>query len=157
MSSLINRMLTLLSRLRNGAIVLSNSRYERQVNAINRREKGFSRLSDEALRRQGAAIRQRVQNGTPLDDVLLDAFAILREVAKRTVGMQPYDVQLLAALAMHDCKLVEMQTGEGKTLAAVLPACLRAFSGQGVHVLTYNDYLDQCWCHRPRRPPCRWA
>jgi preprotein translocase subunit SecA len=134
-------MLTLVARLRNGAIVPTNSRYERQVDGINRRAKEFSRLSDEALMRQGNAIRQQARYGIPLDDLLLDAFAIVREAAKRTVGLQPYDVQLLAALAMHDRKLVEMQTGQGKTLAAVLPACLRAFSGRGVHVLTYNDYL----------------
>jgi len=141
MRSLIRGMLTALSRLRGGAIELTNSRYERQVDDINRRDDDLTRLPDEELKRQAAAIRQRVRNGTPLDDVLSDAFAIVRETAKRTVGMQPYDVQLLAALAIHDRKLVEMQTGEGKTLAAVLPACLRAFLGRGVHVLTYNDYL----------------
>jgi len=72
---------------------------------------------------------------------LIDGFAIVRETAKRATGMRPFDVQLLAGLAIHDRKLVEMQTGEGKTLAAVLPASLRAFQGKGVHVLTYNDYL----------------
>ncbi|MFI5458137.1 MAG: accessory Sec system translocase SecA2 [Isosphaerales bacterium] len=141
MRSFIRGMLTALSRLRSGAIELTNLRYERQVDDINRREKDFSPLPDEELRRQAATIRQRVRNGTPLDNVLIEAFAIVREVARRTVGMQPYDVQLMAALAMYDGKLVEMQTGEGKTLAAVLPASLRAFLGRGVHVLTYNDYL----------------
>ena len=134
-------MVTFLSRLRSGAIDLTNSRYERRVDDINRRHKDFGPLRDDALQRQAATIRQRVQDGTPLDDVVIDAFAIVKEAAGRTVGMQPYDVQLLAALALHDRKLVEMQTGEGKTLAAVLPACLRAFLGRGVHVLTFNDYL----------------
>ena len=134
-------MVTFLSRLRSGAIELTNSRYERQVDEINRRYKHFSSLSDDALKRHAATIRQRVQGGTRLDDVVVETFAIVKEAARRTVGMQPYDVQLLAALALCDRKLVEMQTGEGKTLAAVLPACLRAFPGQGVHVLTFNDYL----------------
>ncbi|MEX2027714.1 MAG: preprotein translocase subunit SecA, partial [Pirellulaceae bacterium] len=134
-------MLTVLSRLRSGAIVLSNSRYERRVADINRRDKYFSSLKDEALRQQAAAVQQRLRNATPLDDVLIDAFAIARETARRTVGMRPYDVQLLGGLALHDRKLVEMQTGEGKTLAAVPPAILRAFLGHGVHVLTFNDYL----------------
>jgi len=141
MASFIRGMLTALSRLRSGSIDLSNARYERRVDDINRRDNGLTPLPDEELRRQAATIRQRVRNGTPLGDVLSDTFSIVSETAKRTVGMQPYDVQLLAALAIHDRKLVEMQTGEGKTLAAVLPACLRAFLGRGVHVLTYNDYL----------------
>ncbi len=141
MRSFIRGMLTGLSRLRSGAIDLTNSRYGRQVDDINRRDNDISPLPDDELKRQAATLRQRVRNGTSLDDVLVDAFAIVRETAKRTLGMQPYDVQLLAALAIHDRKLIEMQTGEGKTLAAVLPACLRAFLGRGVHVLTYNDYL----------------
>lgn len=141
MSSFIRNLLTFFSRLRTGSINVSNARYERQVDDINRREQNFCLLSDEELRWQAAAIRQRAQDGTRLDDMLIDAFAIVREAARRTVGMRPYDVQLLAALAMHDHKLVEMQTGEGKTLAAVLTAALRAFVGRGVHVLTFNDYL----------------
>ena len=148
MSSVIGRMLTVLSRVRSGAIELSNSRYERRVADINRRDKNFSSLKDEALRQRVAAVHQRLRNATPLDDVLIDAFAIAREAARRTVGLRPYDVQLLAGLALNDRKLVEMQTGEGKTLAAVLPAILRAFLGRGVHVLTFNDYLaarDSQW------------
>jgi preprotein translocase subunit SecA len=141
MSLFFRRMLTVLSRLRRGAIDLTISRYERRVEDINRRGKEFHPLPDEELRQRVAVIRQRVQNGTPLDAVLTETFAIVKEAATRTVGMQPYDVQLVAALAMHDRKLVEVQTGEGKTLAAVLPACLRAFLGRGVHVLTFNDYL----------------
>jgi preprotein translocase subunit SecA len=129
MGSIIRGAVTFLSRLRSGAIDLTNSRYEKRVADINRRDQEISSLADDALRRQAAAIRQRVQTGTRLDDVVNDAFAIVKEAARRTVGMQPYDVQVLAALALHDRKLVEMQTGEGKTLAAVLPASLRAFLG----------------------------
>ena len=100
------------------------------------------------LKQQAADLRLRLQEGAPFEDVLIDAFALVRETAGRTVGMRPFDVQVLAGLAIHDRKLVEMQTGEGKTLAAVLPACLRAFLGWGVHVLTFNDYLaarDAAW------------
>src|SRR5262245_12701207 len=148
MRSFLRDLLTALSRFRGGAIDLTLSRYERQVAAINARDADVRALPDEDLQRQAATIRQRVRNGTPPDDVLTDAFALLREAARRTVGMRPYDVQLLAGLALHDRKLVEMQTGEGKTLAAVLPAGLRAFAGRGVHVLTFNDYLaarDAAW------------
>lgn len=120
---------------------MSNARYERQVDEIAAREQEFTAQSDDGLKQRAAELRQRVQSGTPLDDLVIDAFALIKETAKRTVGMTPYDVQVLAALAMHDRKLVEMQTGEGKTLAAVLPAALTAFRGRGVHVLTYNDYL----------------
>jgi preprotein translocase subunit SecA len=141
MTTIIRKIVTFLTRLRSGAIELTNSGYERQVDAINRRHKEIGSLPDGALQHLARTIRQRVQNGTRLDDVVIDAFAVAKEAARRTVDMQPYDVQLLAALALHDRKLVEMQTGEGKTLAAVLPACLRAFLGRGVHVLTFNDYL----------------
>src|SRR5947199_10045494 len=122
MTTFIRGMLTFLSRLRSGAIELTNARYERRVEEINRRHKHLSPLPDDSLQRQAATIRQRVQNGTRLGDVAIDLFAIAKEAARRTIGMQPYDVQLLAALALHDRKLVEMQTGEGKTLVAVLPA-----------------------------------
>jgi preprotein translocase subunit SecA len=141
MSSFIRNLLTFFSRLRVGAIDISNARYERQVDDISRLEQNLSLLSDEELQRQAAAIRKRAQDGVRLDSMLIDAFAIVREAASRTVRMRPYDVQLLAALAMHHHKLVEMQTGEGKTLVAVFPAALRAFLGRGVHVLTFNDYL----------------
>ncbi len=141
MGSFIGQIITFLSRLRSGAIVLDNSRYERRVNEIRQRDKNVKLLSDDELRQQAASIRRRVRDGVPLNKVLIDAFAVTKEAARRTVGMEPYDVQLLAALAMQEGKLVEMQTGEGKTLAAVLPAALRAFLGRGVHVLTYNDYL----------------
>jgi preprotein translocase subunit SecA len=135
-------------RLRTGAIELSNARYERRVEEINRREREVQPLTDDQLRQQADSIRQRARNGARLDGLVIDAFALMREAARRTIGMRPFDVQLLAALALNDGKLVEMQTGEGKTLAAVLPAALRAFVGRGVHVLTYNDYLaarDAAW------------
>jgi preprotein translocase subunit SecA len=141
MGSFIGQIITFLSRLRSGAIELSNARYERRINDIHRQEKTVRPLSDDDLRQRAAALRQRGAAGTPLDELANEAFAVVKEAARRTVGMEPYDVQLLAGLAMHECRLVEMQTGEGKTLAAVFPAALRAFLARGVHVLTYNDYL----------------
>jgi preprotein translocase subunit SecA len=141
MSSILRRVLDLFSRLRSGAIDVSSATNERHVEEINRREHGLLTQSDEELQRQVAVIRQHVRDGMSLDKILIDSFALIREVARRTVSMRPYDVQLLAALEMHDCKLVEMQTGEGKTLVAVFPAAIRAFLGHGVHVLTFNDYL----------------
>jgi preprotein translocase subunit SecA len=148
MTAFIHKILTFLLRLRSGAIELSNARYERRVEEINRREKELGALSDDDLAQKAASIRERVRSGGRLDDFIVDTFALIRETARRTVGLRPFDVQLLAALALHDGKLVEMQTGEGKTLAAVMPAALRAFFGSGVHVLTYNDYLaarDAAW------------
>lgn len=138
---MFRKVLTFLTRLRSGAIDLSTAHYERQVDEIGRREQDFAAQTDDRLQQRAAELGQRAQQGTPLNDLLIDAFALVKEVARRSVGMFPYDVQVLAAVAMHDRKLVEMQTGEGKTLAAVLPAALTAFQGRGVHVLTYNDYL----------------
>jgi hypothetical protein len=148
MHSFLSHALTALRRLRGGAIDVSNVRYERCVKEVNQRDKDVIGLSDDGLRQRAAILRRRVASGESLDAVALDAFAVIREAAHRTLGMRPFDVQVLAALAMHDGKLVEVQTGEGKTLAAVLPASLRAFLGRGVHVLTFNDYLaarDATW------------
>jgi preprotein translocase subunit SecA len=141
MASFLGQIITFLARLRSGGIELSNARYERRVAEIRRREKSVEQLSDDALREQAASLRERVRQGTPLDKVALDAFTVFQEAARRSVGLEPYDEQLLAGLAMADSKLAEMQTGEGKTLAAVFPAALQALPGRGVHVLTYNDYL----------------
>lgn len=129
-------------RLRHG-ITLSNSKFEALVESVNSLADQTAMLSDEELRNQFYAIRQRVHNGAALDDVAVDAFAIIREVAWRTVSMRPYDVQMLAAFAMHAGKCVEMQTGEGKTLAAAVVISLRALTGRGAHVLTFNDYLAE--------------
>jgi preprotein translocase subunit SecA len=108
----------------------------------------LARASDRDLRDRSREIRTRARGGTPLDDLEVEAFALVREAAARTLGLGPFDVQVLAALAMQRGHLVEMQTGEGKTLAAVFPAFLRALGGRGVHVLTFNDYLarrDAAW------------
>src|SRR5215510_41385 len=105
MPSLFRRIFVVLSRLRGGAIELSNARYERRIAQINRQEAQVRTLSDEVLQQRAAALRQDVRNGTPLDKVLIDAFTVIREAACRTVGMRPFDVQVLTGLALFDGKL----------------------------------------------------
>jgi preprotein translocase subunit SecA len=98
-------------------------------------------LSDAELRGRTAAFRQRLENGEPLDDLLPEAFATVREAAKRTLGQRHYDVQLIGGVVLHRGIIAEMKTGEGKTLVATLPAYLNALTGRGVHIVTVNDYL----------------
>ncbi len=122
--------------------------YLPRLDAINAREVEVAGLADAALNGRAQALRERARNGEALDILLPEWFAVVRETARRALGERPYEVQLLAGIAMHEGKLVEMQTGEGKTLAAVAPASLHALAGRGVHVLTYNDYLarrDAAW------------
>jgi preprotein translocase subunit SecA len=106
------------------------------LEAINAREADLARASDPELRDRAANLR-----GQALEGLLPEVFSLVRETARRVLGERPYDVQMLAGIALHQGKLVEMQTGEGKTLAAVAPVALNALGGRGVHVLTYNDYL----------------
>ncbi len=115
--------------------------YLPRLDAINAREAEMAGLADAELSERTRALRERARSGEALDALLPEWFALVRETARRTLGERPYEVQLLAGIAMHEGKLVEMQTGEGKTLAAVAPVALHALAGRGVHVLTYNDYL----------------
>lgn len=118
------------------------------VVAINKREETVSQLSDEELVAETDSLRRRVAEGTILDDVLVEAFALVRESAKRTLNMRHFDVQLIGGIILHRGKITEMRTGEGKTLVGTLPAYLNALSGNGVHVVTVNDYLarrDAVW------------
>src|ERR1700704_964497 len=98
-------------------------------------------LSDEALRAKTDEFRQRLAQGETLDDLLPEAFAVVREVGRRVLNMRHFDVQLVGGMVLHDGKIAEMRTGEGKTLAATLPAYLNALTGAGVHIVTVNDYL----------------
>ncbi len=98
-------------------------------------------LSDDALKAKTGEFRQRLANGETLDDLLPEAFAVVREAAKRTLAMRHFDVQLVGGMVLHAGKIAEMRTGEGKTLAATLPAYLNALAGKGVHIVTVNDYL----------------
>src|SRR5262249_51966544 len=98
-------------------------------------------LTDDALLERARALRQAVESGAEREDRVAVAFALVREAARRALGQRPFDVQILAGLAMQRGRIAELATGEGKTLAAVAPASLHALTGRGVHVLTFNDYL----------------
>jgi preprotein translocase subunit SecA len=115
--------------------------YDSRVEAINALEPEVAALSDEALRERTATFRKQLADGKTLDDILVPAFATVREAAKRTLGQRHYDVQLVGGMVLHDGKISEMKTGEGKTLVATLPVYLNALAGRGVHVVTVNDYL----------------
>jgi len=122
-------------------------RMERELAAINALEAEVSLLTDQALREKTDEFRERLERGETKREIRPEAYAVVREVAKRTVGMRPFDVQILGAIALDDRKIAEMQTGEGKTLVATLPAYLNALVGK-VHVVTVNDYLarrDREW------------
>src|SRR5262245_25759260 len=115
--------------------------YQPRVDKINALEKSLEKLSDEALRERTVQFRKQVADGTSLDDLLVEAFATCREAAKRTLGQRHFDVQLIGGMILHEGRISEMKTGEGKTLVATLPVYLNALSGRGVHVVTVNDYL----------------
>ena len=111
------------------------------VDAINALEPSLQPLSDQALRAKAHEFKRRLANGEEPDDLLPEAFAVCREAARRTVGMRHFDVQLMGGIVLHEGKIAEMATGEGKTLVATLPAFLNALTGRGVHIVTVNDYL----------------
>lgn len=129
--------------------------YEKEIKAIqpivaeiNALESQISSLTDDELKQRLLDCRTKVKSGSSLDDVLVDVFALVRESAKRTLGMRHYDVQLIGGAILHKGKITEMRTGEGKTLVATLPATLNALTGKGVHIVTVNDYLaarDAVW------------
>ena len=117
-------------------------KYAKKVKKINALEPKYEKMDDEELKESFNALKESVLSGEKtLDDVLFDSFAITREAAKRTVGMRHFDVQLIGGMVLHDNKIAEMKTGEGKTLVATLPVVLNAMLGKGVHVVTVNDYL----------------
>ena len=123
-------------------------KYGPVVEAINALEPDVSALSDEALRARTDEFRKRLADGETLDDLLPEAFATVREAAKRTLGQRHFDVQLIGGMVLHEGRIAEMKTGEGKTLVATLPVYLNALPGKGVHVVTVNDYLakrDAAW------------
>ena len=113
----------------------------KKVSEINNLESDIKTLSDEALRSKTNEFRERLKTGETLDDLLVEAFAVVRETSVRTLGMRPFDVQLIGGMVLHQGDIAEMRTGEGKTLVATLPAYLNALSDKGVHVVTVNEYL----------------
>lgn len=121
---------------------------------VNNHEPRIAALSDDELRHQTVLFRERLTKGEDLDDLLPEAFAVVREAAKRTLGQRHYDVQIMGGAALHQGNIAEMRTGEGKTLVATLPSYLNALTGKGVHVVTVNDYLaerDSEWMGRIHR------
>ena len=124
------------------------------ADAIEKKEAAYAALSDEALRAKTAEFKGRLAAGETLDDILPDAFAAAREAAWRVLGMKPFRVQLIGGIVLHQGRIAEMKTGEGKTLVAVLPAYLNALTGEGVHIVTVNDYLarrDSEWMGKVHR------
>ena len=115
--------------------------YQPRVAAINALETEVAALTDEQLRARTDDFKKQIAEGTSLDDLLVPAFATVREAARRTLGQRHFDVQLIGGMILHDGKIAEMKTGEGKTLVATLPVYLNALAGRGVHVVTVNDYL----------------
>ncbi|MDP6179682.1 MAG: hypothetical protein QGG48_07310, partial [Desulfatiglandales bacterium] len=121
------------------------------IERVNSLEPEIQALSDDRLRAQTVRFRERIDNGESLDDILPEAFATVREASIRTIKERPFDSQLIGGIVLHQGKIAEMKTGEGKTLAATLPSYLNALSGRGVHIITVNDYLarrDTEWMGR---------
>ncbi len=110
----------------------------REINAL---ESSVAALSDEALKARAPYFKEKLQNGASLDDILPEVFAVVREVSRRTMEMRPFDVQIIGGMVLHEGKIAEMKTGEGKTLAATMPMVLNALEGKGAHLVTVNDYL----------------
>jgi preprotein translocase subunit SecA len=139
----------------NPLVKIFGSKYEKDIKSllpfvkeINNFESKIQHLSDEQLRNKTSEFRERLSNGATLDDILTEAFAVVRETAIRTVGMRHFDVQLMGGVALYQGKIAEMKTGEGKTLAATLPLYLIGLKGEGAHLITVNDYLakrDATW------------
>src|SRR5512139_1732334 len=118
------------------------------ISHVNELESQIQSLSDDQLRAKTPEFKDRVEKGASLDEILPEAFAVVREAARRTLGERHYDVQLIGGIVLHEGKIAEMATGEGKTLVATLPAYLNALEGKGVHIVTVNDYLarrDREW------------
>ena len=118
------------------------------VERVNSLEESIKDLSNEELARKTTEFKNRLKNGESLNDILVEAFAVVREVARRTVGMRHFDVQIMGGVVLHEGKIAEMKTGEGKTLVATLPIYLNGLTGKGVHLVTVNDYLakrDALW------------
>ncbi len=125
--------------------------FRKTVQVINALEADLKKLSDDELKAKTEQFKERVKNGTLLDEILPEAFAVVREASQRVLGMRHFDVQLIGGMVLHQGKIAEMRTGEGKTLMATLPAYLNALTGNGVHVVTVNDYLasrDAEWMGR---------
>ena len=135
----------MISKLLSKFIPSRNQRLLKQLEktsaAINALESNMQALSDDELKAKTSEFKARLQDGCSLDELLIEAFAVVREASYRVLGLRHFDVQLIGGMVLHSGKIAEMRTGEGKTLVATLPAYLNALSGLGVHIVTVNDYL----------------
>ncbi|HVY53037.1 MAG TPA: preprotein translocase subunit SecA, partial [Gammaproteobacteria bacterium] len=135
---MLSRVLTSVFGSRNQRVL---RRLWKTVNQVNAFENQIANLSDDTLRQKTQEFRTRLEKGETVDDLLPEAFAVVRETAKRTLNMRHFDVQLIGGMVLHGGNIAEMRTGEGKTLMSTLAAYLNALPGKGVHVVTVNDYL----------------
>src|SRR5699024_1936019 len=119
------------------------NKLNKKVDLIDALEEQYEALSDDDLKNKTAEFKERYENGETLDDLMVEAYAVVREASKRVLNMRPFKVQLVGAIALHEGNIAEMKTGEGKTLASTMPAYLNAISGKGVHIITVNDYLAE--------------
>src|SRR6201989_3406878 len=145
---MLPKLLTQIFGSRNDRLL---KQYRRVVEKVATLEAATAALSDEALKGKTAEFKARIAQGTELSDLLPEAFAVVREAGKRALKMRHFDVQLIGGMTLHEGKIAEMRTGEGKTLMATLPVYLNALSGKGVHLITVNDYLarrDAEWMGR---------
>ena len=137
---MIKAVFTKLFGSRNARVL---KRMQKTVERINALEEGVAALADAEFPQKTAQLRSRAARGEPLEKLIPEAFALVREAGKRTLNMRHFDVQLLGGIVLHQGNIAEMRTGEGKTLVATLPAYLNALTGAGVHIITVNDYLAQ--------------
>jgi preprotein translocase subunit SecA len=135
---MLNKLITNIVGSRNDRLI---KKMGRTVQAINDLEPQVQALSDDELKAKTEALKKQHADGTPLNTLLPEAFALVREASVRSLGMRHFDVQLIGGMVLHDGKIAEMKTGEGKTLVATLAVYLNALTGHGVHVVTVNDYL----------------
>ena len=133
--------MTPLEKLLNRSDKTEIKKLNKLVDEIDALEEKISSLNDEELKNMTNIFKEKLKNGQTLDDILPEAFAVVREASKRVLGMRQYRVQLIGGIVLHQGKIAEMRTGEGKTLVAVAPVYLNALSEKGVHVVTVNDYL----------------
>src|SRR5699024_449371 len=136
-------MVGLLKRMFSDGNKRQLNRIQKQVDQIEALEAEYEKLSDEDLQHKTEEFKERYANGESLDDMLVEAYAVVREASKRVLNMRPFPVQLIGAIALHEGNIAEMKTGEGKTLASTMPAYLNAIAGKGVHIITVNDYLAE--------------
>jgi len=137
------RLLNILKKIVGDSNEREIKRLRKIVEQINAQEKDLEVLSDALLQEKTSEFKQRLKNGASLDDLIIESFAVVREASKRVLGLRHFDVQLMGGIILHEGRIAEMKTGEGKTLVATLPSYLNALTGQGVHIVTVNEYLAQ--------------